>query len=622
MSNTETRRAYRLERARDTSYYRMKLTKRDWITMAIMTLIYAVLAFTVLGSMSTPITYWTSTKVGEHVTIDLGEEVTLSRINFFCGVKCDGRVGVTYSTTENGRYDTLYTTKIVNNESKKTPVGNFEADVFKIVSVDINYEEVTARYLRFTTSKRGLMLGEIAIYANGSKTPWENITIISDTFNEKGGSAEALFDEQEKMAYSYDYMNSSYFDEVYHGRTGYEHLFGIRPYEWTHPPLGKLLIAFGMAIFTPTMFGMRFMGAFFGVLLVPLMYLFGKKLTKDSFGGFAAAFLMMFDFMHFTHSRISSIDVYGVTFVLLMFYFMYDFYVSKPHNLGLMKSFGYLLCSGFFMGCAISVKWNMAYGGVGLAIVFALAIFSQMWDRKVLLDNGLGQEHQWTGKFAADYIVKMGIFCVFAFIVLPVTIYFATFIPYTMVTDGTPYKFSDIIALQESIFNYHSESVLGSTHYYQSSWYTWPVIGRPLYMYASADNVDGMRGSIVTMGNPAVWWVGAACVVMSIAIALKKRDKRLVPVIVGLLSLYLPWIFVERCTFIYHYFPVLPFVMLCTAYVLVYIKNNYKHGFKIAVAYFVVVAVLFVVFYPVLTGIRVDSDYIYNVTRWFPSWEF
>lgn len=62
--------------------------------------------------------------------------------------------------------------------------------------------------------------------------------------------------------------------------------------------------------------------------------------------------------------------------------------------------------------------------------------------------------------------------------------------------------------------------------------------------------------------------------------------------------------------------------MLCTAYVLVYIKNNYKHGFKIAVAYFVVVAVLFVVFYPVLTGIRVDSDYIYNVTRWFPSWEF
>ncbi|MBP3348882.1 MAG: hypothetical protein J6L92_09010, partial [Clostridia bacterium] len=142
MSNTETRRAYRLERARDTSYYRMKLTKRDWITMAIMTLIYAVLAFTVLGSMSTPITYWTSTKVGEYVTIDLGEEVTLSRINFFCGVKCDGRVGVTYSTTENGRFDTLYTTKIVNNESKKSPVGNFEADVFKIVSVDINYEEV------------------------------------------------------------------------------------------------------------------------------------------------------------------------------------------------------------------------------------------------------------------------------------------------------------------------------------------------------------------------------------------------------------------------------------------------------------------------------------------------
>ena len=85
-----------------------------------------------------------------------------------------------------------------------------------------------------------------------------------------------------------------------------------------------------MAIFGKNMFGMRAMGTIFGVLMILLMYMFGKKVTKSSFGGFAAAFLMMFDFMHFTHSRISSIDVYAVTFVILMFYFMYDYYVSRP----------------------------------------------------------------------------------------------------------------------------------------------------------------------------------------------------------------------------------------------------------------------------------------------------
>lgn len=169
-------------------------------------------------------------------------------------------------------------------------------------------------------------------------------------------------------------MNSTYFDEVYHGRTGVEHMEGIRPYEWTHPPMGKILIALGMKIFGKNMFGMRSMGTIFGIFMILLSICLAKKVVKTSFGGFAAAFLMMFDFMHFTHSRISSIDVYAVTFVILMFYFMYDYYVAKAHNMGLKKTLTDLFLSGLFMGCAISVKMEYGIWCIGSCNHFLLGI--------------------------------------------------------------------------------------------------------------------------------------------------------------------------------------------------------------------------------------------------------
>lgn len=42
------------------------------------------------------------------------------------------------------------------------------------------------------------------------------------------------------------YLNSSYFDEIYHARTALEHIENIYPYEITHPPLGKLIIGIGI----------------------------------------------------------------------------------------------------------------------------------------------------------------------------------------------------------------------------------------------------------------------------------------------------------------------------------------------------------------------------------------
>ena len=115
----------------------------------------------------------------------------------------------------------------------------------------------------------------------------------------QGFLTENLIDEQSNFEYAPSFLTGFYFDEIYHARTAWEMLHRIEPYETTHPPLGKLIISSGIALFGMNAFGWRIAGALFGVALVPLMYLFGLKLFRNRFFAFSAAFLMMADFMRF-----------------------------------------------------------------------------------------------------------------------------------------------------------------------------------------------------------------------------------------------------------------------------------------------------------------------------------
>ena len=75
----------------------------------------------------------------------------------------------------------------------------------------------------------------------------------------------------------------------------------------------------GIAIFGMTPFGWRFMGALIGALMLPAMYLFGKQLTgKRKFAAFAML-LMSLDLMHFTQTRMATIDSFPTFFIILSY---------------------------------------------------------------------------------------------------------------------------------------------------------------------------------------------------------------------------------------------------------------------------------------------------------------
>ena len=142
---------------------------------------------------------------------------------------------------------------------------------------------------------------------------------------------------------------------------------------------------------------------------------------------------------------------------------------------------------------------------------------------------------------------------------------------------------------------------------------------RPIWYYSNT-LANGLKEGISSFGNPLVWWVGIAAILNMCYNAFVKKDQNAIFIVVGYFSQLLPWVFVDRVVFIYHYFPCVPFVVLAIAYsfYLLYKKNkNYKY---VVLIYTIAVIFMFLAFYPVLSGLAINPLLVEKYLRWFDSW--
>jgi dolichyl-phosphate-mannose--protein O-mannosyl transferase len=189
------------------------------------------------------------------------------------------------------------------------------------------------------------------------------------------GQPDKLFDEQNLLEENPSYLTGMIFDEIYHARTAYEQINKLEMYEWTHPPLGKLIIAIGIKIFGMNPFGWRIMGNLFGIAMLPFMYFLGKKLFKKTEYAFITAFLMAADCMHFTQTRLATVDVFAVFFIIVMYYYMAKFIEVDVYKDGLKKTLLPLALCGIFFAIGVATKWICIYSAAGLAILFFREIY-------------------------------------------------------------------------------------------------------------------------------------------------------------------------------------------------------------------------------------------------------
>ena len=561
-----------------------KMSLRDWVLISVLTVVVAVISFARLGDLHAPQTSWTPT-TGERAVFHFHEPTFLASMFYRMGARHDQ--GFIIELSVDGEVWSVF----------DTVEG---ANVFYWTDKPLGFY---TQWLALTPTRHELRLQEVAFRD-------ELGGIITQVH--RSPNAWALMDEQHLVPAYNSFMNSTYFDEIYHPRTGYEFVHRLWVYETTHPPLGKVFIAAAVRVFGMTPFGWRFPGTLFGVLMVPLLYAFARVMFKSNNWALFAAFIFSFDFMRFAQTRLATIDTY-VTFFVIAMYFCMFMYVKRVEEFAthrkwsdsefFKKTLPLLALCGAAMGLAIASKWQGVYGAVGLPILFFPALY------RVYTTEPRYEKRKTKITFLS---------CFGFFIFIPLVIYTLSYIPFILAMGGGLRSAWDN---QQHMFSYHAGLV--AEHGFSSNWWSWPIMVRPIWIYVSRISAD-VNAGMTSFGNPAVWWTGIGVTVVAVVHLYNRRraitSDAYIPIflLVAYAVQFLPWAFVSRLTFIYHYFPSVPFiVLLITWFFMKYVKTR-----GITFVYAAVVLVLFAFFYPVLSGWPMNPDFVRTFHAWFPGWVF
>ncbi|MEW6408043.1 MAG: phospholipid carrier-dependent glycosyltransferase [Patescibacteria group bacterium] len=441
--------------------------------------------------------------------------------------------------------------------------------------------------------------------------------------------------------------NEIVFDEVYFGKFVINY-FSASNYFDIHPPFGKLLIFFFAKIFgfnflenvapetlladPKNLFILRLMPLIFGVLLIPLVYKFVELISKSKKTAALSTFFILSDNAFLIYSHYLFLDIILVFFGILALYLFFlglnyqrkeKFHIScdriKCEKTTTKGQILYFLLSALVLGATISIKWT------GLAI-FGIIIATLIWKT---VRKGL--------------TLKISFVSLVIFIIIPVIFYLATFaIHFALLKKSGPDDGFFSTAYLKTLKNYSaspdimplsffgkfkeinktmftSNSKLSATHPYSSKWWQWPFSQKPIYLWQGKImnmNMNKKTANLWLFGNLIIWLASFLGIVFTaIAILFKRLRKKLPTIIFWLLFAYLanllPFIFIKRVLFLYHYFFAITFAIIILSIFLERIMTLYPK-YKIAVYLFLILTfIFFIVFSPLSYGFS-ESVRLYN----------
>lgn len=381
------------------------------------------------------------------------------------------------------------------------------------------------------------------------------------------------------------------FDEIYYAKAAEQYLARKEiTEERTHPPLSKLIIAGAIAIAGDNAVGWRIAPAIAGVLLVPVVYALAMLLFRDRFVASLSALLMSLDGLAFVESRIAKPDIFLTLFLFGAFTAFWKYLRGRvdrpdaPAGLGVK----WLYAAGAAAGAAVATKWTTV---VPLATIPVMLALLSGWGRIALPRKDLWQT-------------------LAAFTVVPAAVYLLTYIPYF----SLGHTLRDFVELQKSMYQFHAS--LTASHPYQSHWWSWPLLIRPIwYEYYEAEP-QVYRG-ILAIGNPVIWWASLPAFVLVAVRAFRRRALPETFLLVGFAISYLQFAFITRALFLYHFLPAIPFLIMGLAEAMARVRRRVGGG--VLLVFLVLAAGWFVEFYPVLSALPIAAARYWRL-MWFGTW--
>ncbi|HEV2739591.1 MAG TPA: phospholipid carrier-dependent glycosyltransferase [Candidatus Elarobacter sp.] len=256
----------------------------------------------------------------------------------------------------------------------------------------------------------------------------------------------------------------------------------------------------------------------------------------------------------------------------------------------------WLIVLAVALGLLLSSKWN---GFLDLGIVWSVVILvsaQRFFPGRALYGNPRG--------FPIDIVLGVTAFTA-------ATIYLISYIPFFRLGNG----FSDLIALQQQMYWYHSHGVANATHPYSSRWWQWPIEQIPVSYYYkdfragidAANSAACCVAEILALPNPAVFLLGLVSVPFTAWLAWRERNKGYALLVLAYVFQWIPYAFSPRIMWEYHFFPNLAVIVLCDVVLIGYVvrRLSWNTARWTLGVYGAVVVGMFAFFYPVLAGTKV-----------------
>ena len=220
-----------------------------------------------------------------------------------------------------------------------------------------------------------------------------------------------------------------------------------------------------------------------------------------------------------------------------------------------------------------------------------------------------------------SWVIKTLLFSVLSFVIIPLAIYIASYIPTVIAEDNATWQglLNTFWRNQEFMLTYHQG--VHSEHPYSSRWYLWLLDIRPILYYMD-NSIAGFTTRFAAFNNPIVSWGGLTALIVTAVQMIRRRCGKGLFIVIGYLNQLIPWIIIGRTTFAYHYFPSILFLCLAFAYVM---NDLVESGRKWKGALYGTTGaavVLYALFYPALVGIQVPTWFMKTFIKWFPTWPF
>lgn len=389
--------------------------------------------------------------------------------------------------------------------------------------------------------------------------------------------------------YRVNFPAGVYYDEGKYIQSARE-ILAHRVNSWggIHSPLGSALVALGIRVFGDFPWSWRVTALLIGGVTLFVLFDLVRKVSHDSKIAFLTVFLFAIEGIHFTHSRMANPISPMILWMMLSILVMIPYLTQKDHPR--RKVF---LLSGCFLGLGIATRW-VALGVIAITWVFLIKKFYEEKNKVA---------------FVCDFI--------FFFLIIPAFIYWASQAILPMAGHS---PWADMIARHKVMLNWHVSTPM--KHNYQSSWWSWPLLVRPFWLFF--ERKAGLVYGILCIGNPAIYWL----IPFAMAYVLFKfiEERRFLHgfILLGFFTQWIPWAWIEKgakggIAFFYYFYPSVPFAMMAIALLAQRFWQIRKIGKWIIVSYLVIVTLLFIYWYPLLTGYPISEWYFQN-HLWFKSW--